>query len=54
MFYADRGIVLARIGRGERTSELAAELSRTIAKGEAMERTLAVAALRRAEAALLN
>jgi len=45
MFYAHRGSALARLGRGERSAELATEVSRIIAEGERMEQSRAVAGL---------
>ncbi len=54
VFLADRGRALARVGRGERSDELAAEVERLIVEGERMLQTIAVADLRRARAALLD
>ena len=47
-FFADRGRALARVGRGERSGELAAEIGRLIAEGERMQQTVALTDLRRA------
>jgi class 3 adenylate cyclase/tetratricopeptide (TPR) repeat protein len=52
MFYAHRGIALAREGRGERTAELVKEMSRVIAEGERMGQLRALAKLCRARDAL--
>jgi len=48
LFFADRGLTLARAGRGERSSELAAEIDRLIADGANMQQEIALAELRRA------
>jgi hypothetical protein len=51
-FVAGRGMVLARLGRGEMSGELAAEIDRLIAEGERMQHNLALADLRRAKDAM--
>jgi tetratricopeptide (TPR) repeat protein len=51
-FLADRGRALARVGRGESSAELAAEVERLIVEGERMLQTVALADLRRAQNAL--
>jgi class 3 adenylate cyclase/tetratricopeptide (TPR) repeat protein len=51
-FIADRGLALARTGRGERSPELAAEIDRLIAEGERMEQEIALAELRAAREVL--
>ena len=52
IFLADRGRALARVGRGESSAELAAEVERLIVEGERMLQTVALADLRRAQNAL--
>ncbi len=52
VFLADRGRALARVGWGERSGELAAEIGRLISEGERMLQALAVADLRRARVTL--
>ncbi len=54
VFLADRGRALARVGRGERSGELAAEIGRLISEGERMHQALAVADLRQAREALAS
>jgi class 3 adenylate cyclase/tetratricopeptide (TPR) repeat protein len=45
-FLAQRGLALARVGRGERSDELGMEIDRLITDGERMQQALALAALR--------
>ncbi len=48
ILFADRGQVLARAGRGDRSPEIAAEIDRLIAEGKRLQNELALGELRRA------
>ncbi len=52
-FAADRGRVLARVSRGDKSTELITEIDRLIGAGEQMLQTLKVADLRQARSVLL-
>jgi len=53
IFYADRGLALARVGSGERSVELVAEIDRLIELGEQLQHRAMLPELRQARVAAL-